>query len=312
MKDIAVVFDTNACRDICDRSKVQDPANEWKQYDGRLKSSGMLTFANPYVLMELMAHLTDESDPDYAECRSAICALYHLSAVNSQQVRIVADSEALVLRALYGLTLPETEQTTQCICTLAIAIVNTPGALDSILTAKLQQIQDHLSKVQVQFISDIWQFVVQVLNPSSIGWAPLENDETMRNVLLNILRSATMPQAIATAFVVKAMHQAQLVESPAKLFGNAQFVSTTFPASIELYREILKRIIETGCDLNKKKRSNWIWDIQIVMGVGQHIATINKPLHLVTTDGDIIAAAESAGCRSFVHSLSEFRALIGM
>jgi hypothetical protein len=313
MKDTAIVFDTNACRDICDSTQVADPASEWTKYDKCLRSRGIVSFANPYVFMELMGHLADQSDPAFNECRLAVVALYNLSASNPHQVRILSDSETLILRALYGRTLPETDQTTQRICTLALYVVeNTPNVLDLNATAVLQEIRNHLSKVEQQFISDVWQYVVQELNPSSTGWVPLENDEPMRNVVLNILRSATMQQTIATAFVLKAMHQAQVIESTAEIVAKAHFVSTTFPAAIHLYREILKRIVETGCNLNKKKRANWIWDIQIVMGVGQQIATVNKPLHLVTTDGDIVTAAETAGCRQFVHSLSEFKTMIGI
>ena len=313
MKDTAIVFDTNACRDICDSAQVTDPANEWKTYDAPLKSRGIVSFANPYVFMELMSHLADQNDPAFNECRLAVVALYNLSAVNPHQVRILSDSETLVLRALYGQTLPETDVTTQRICTLALHIVeNTPGVLDHKAIAACQEILGHLSQVEQQFISDVWQFVVQELNPSSTGWAPLENDEPMRNIVLNILRSATMPQTIATAFVLKAMHQAQVIESTAEVVSKAGFVGSTFPASIHLYREILNRIVETGCNLNKRKRANWIWDIQIAMGVGQYIETVNKPLHLVTTDGDIVSAAEAAGCRQFVHSLPEFKTMIGI
>jgi len=298
---------------MCDISHVADPANEWKRYDECLKSRGIVSFANPYVIMELMGHLSDQTDPNFAECRSALVALYNLSSSNPHQIRILSDSETLILRALYGVTLPQTDATTQRLCVLALHIVeNTPGAFAPQALAALQVITDHLSQVETQFVSDMWQFVVQSLNPSSIGWAPLENDSTARNQVLNVLHSVTMPQTIASAFVRKAMHQAHVVESPDEIAAKTLFVSSNFPASIRLYAEILERIVMTGCNLNRKKRPNWIWDIQIAMGVGQNIETVNKPLHLITTDGDIIAAANAADCGEFVHSFADFKVMIGI
>jgi hypothetical protein len=41
---------------------------------------------------------------------------------------------------------------------------------------------------------------------------------------------------------------------------------------LELQRAVLKRIIETGCDLTKKARENWFWDMRIAMNVGEEWA----------------------------------------
>ena len=313
MKNVAVVFDTNACRDICKSALVEDPAIEWKKYDACMKARGIVSFANPYVFMELMAHLADQSDPDNIECRLAVSALYNLCSINSRQVRILSDSEALILCALYHKTLSETEQTTQKICTLALHVVeNTPGVLDPKTEVYFREIKEHLNKVEQQFIADVWQFVVKELNPLSKGWEPLKNDKITRDAVIKLLRSELMPQTIAIGFVRKAMSQAQVVETFFEMNDKAKFVRENFPASIQLYKEILKRIVETGCNLGKKERANWIWDIQIALGVGKDIETINKPLHLVTTDGDIVSAAEDADCREYVHSLSEFKMIMGI
>jgi len=96
----------------------------------------------------------------------------------------------------------------------------------------------------------------------------------------------------------------------ANVAGMSQWVANQFATPILLYREILKRIVETGCNIEKKKRSNWIWDIQIAMGIGQPIANVNKVLHLVTTDNAIVHAAKESGNRNFVHTLEEFRTAI--
>jgi len=62
IKDIAVVFDTNAYRDICNRRNIADPTNELKKCDQQLKKYNITAFSNPFVIMELASHLADTAE----------------------------------------------------------------------------------------------------------------------------------------------------------------------------------------------------------------------------------------------------------
>lgn len=81
------------------------------------------------------------------------------------------------------------------------------------------------------------------------------------------------------------------------------FVVDHFSTPLRLYRSILLRIVSTGCDLTKKNRSNWLWDIQISFAAGCHVNTL--PVQIVTGDRDIAAAATEADVGGSVLSLEQ-------
>jgi len=88
-----------------------------------------------------------------------------------------------------------------------------------------------------------------------------------------------------------------------------EVVLQTFATPLHLYREIVKRIIETGCDLTKKSRRNWIWDFQIAFVPGANHIVGGQAVRLITGDQDIVAAAVKAGCGDSVSSLEEYLAV---
>jgi hypothetical protein len=90
----------------------------------------------------------------------------------------------------------------------------------------------------------------------------------------------------------------------------ATLVLTTFSVSIRFYQEMLKRIVETGCDISKKQRSNSIWDLQIAVGVGQRLQSGLPELVLVTGDAAITKAAKDAGLSEYVKSVDEYLATL--
>ncbi len=314
MNNIAVVLDTNVYRDISDKNSVIDPIAEIEKYLVAMKSRNIGAYASPFVLMELAAHLADTTDPDYDECRLALRAQHHVCSISSgEQLKTIMDSESLVLKALYNIILPESSTTTEQLAKLSRYIYeNTPGVLDEKRIIECKQLKSHLDQIETQFVSDMWQYVVQQLKPATTGWAPLENDKSTRNVVLESINSRGMPSFIAHAFVIKAMVQAKRNESATDITAKAKWISGKFNTSIQLYREILKRIVETGCNIDKPERRNWIWDMQIAFGVGQMIGDDNKELHLVSTDKAILQAAENAGSRRYVHSLAEFKKQLSM
>lgn len=312
--DIPVVLDTNAYRRMCTVSQISDPSKEVVKYMERFKSHRIVAFANPYVIMELAAHLADPMDPDFSECRQALCAQHHLCSVPDHgKIRILADSESQVLWVLYKKRLRESDHRTQQLCAVSLRIHDrASGALDTEAIAACKQIKSCLDKIKAQFISDMWKHVVLGLNPSSTGWEPLKNDKCERRKVLKWLDSPAFLLAIAKAYVLKAMKQAGVGESEAKIAANAELVKSRFSAPLQLYAEILKRIVKTGCNMGKDGRSNWVCDMMIILGIGVQIQGIKKEFHLVTSDRDMLRAAKQVGSGAYVHSLQDFAMAIGV
>lgn len=70
MKDITVVFDTNAYRYLTYKSANNNLVISDFFEKEAVKNIDAL--ANPFVMQELCAHLNNKNDPAYQNCREAI------------------------------------------------------------------------------------------------------------------------------------------------------------------------------------------------------------------------------------------------
>jgi hypothetical protein len=176
-----VVFDTNAYRDYC---RKMLPGSGWtmeviRKYE---LARNIQAFANPFVIMELASHLADDQDPDYTNCRCAINSLFeHCSTEDSNQLRLVADSESLLAQFLLGQQLPAHQQTTETLAELAKALHSfavEPMSADA--TAVCSEIKRQLEERETQFVEDM-RHVVLMLNPACKDWNPFAADPSGRD-----------------------------------------------------------------------------------------------------------------------------------
>jgi hypothetical protein len=69
---------------------------------------------------------------------------------------------------------------------------------------------------------------------------------------------------------------------------------------------ILKKIIISGCDFTKTKRSNWLWDLNIAACVQTGNSLNPERFSLITSDKDILIAASECKCRNRVFDFDEY------
>ncbi|MCP4256973.1 MAG: hypothetical protein GY774_05530 [Planctomycetes bacterium] len=133
----------------------------------------------------------------------------------------------------------------------------------------------------------------------------------MRNKVLRKLKSNDILVLIASGFVLKSMILAPGRIADSDLTNKAKWVAKPFSPAIHLYKDMLIRIAETGCNISKSERANWIWDIQIAVYIGQGIRGIgNKDkLYLISSDSDILKAARTADSQ-YAISLKAFNKII--
>lgn len=182
MKNSIITFDTNALRDIC--SESSDVEQYLQTYYDKLNKLHITVFANPYVVMELIAHLTP-NDLSFNECRNGLKATFQLARTNEGQLRILCDFESLLVKALYGFNLPKCQQIMENL-SQAVKLIhdNTPGKLPNNLVSLVTKISDHIDSIENQFVADMHKYVVKAFNPAEQGWEPLKKDETLRNRVL--------------------------------------------------------------------------------------------------------------------------------
>jgi len=305
MHNVAVVFDTNAYRDLSRRIL---PAAVWTVPSiGLAEQQRQITaYASPFVIMELASHLWDEKDPDYAQCRCGLTSLeQHCTAGNGGLIRILADSESLVAKMLFDHTPAGYNEQTERLCQIAraVAVTAPSSALDAAVVRICRQVADYIERREMAFLADILA-MIRDLDPTCQGWDPFDSNQAKREEALSTIWAEGMPRAVAAVLVAKAAAQVGASCSGDDFKDRGDMVLEHCSATIALYLEILKRIAETGCDLTKKSRSNWIWDMQILLGLGEEID--KQRLVLVTTDGDVLSAARAALLGDAVQPLDEY------
>lgn len=310
MQDVAVVFDTNAYRNLAGPNPPAG-ARTVAALVAQEKQRGITSYANPYVVMELASHLSDPTEPAFAECRAGLIALYEHCRVDSgDEIRLIADSESLIAHMLFGREPSGSADTTQALAKFTAMVASTPpGPLPPLMAQDSKTLADTLDAREAAFIADM-KSVVNRLNPAASDWNPLGTDRASRDARLKDVRSPMMSWSIALGHVLKARTQLGMPIAAPTLKDETDAVLKTGSASIALYRDILDRLVTTGCDMTKKARQNWIWDMQIAFAIGQDIGDPPKPLVLVTGDGAILDAAKASGLGTFVCRLPEYLALL--
>jgi hypothetical protein len=305
-----VVFDTNAYRDYCHKIL---PGSALKMEAIRTYESSrqIRALANPFVIMELAAHLTDDQDPDYANCRCALNALVeHCATDDASQLRLVADSESLLAQFLLGQELPTHRQTTEVLAKLAMRVHSFgTDQLDAEAISVCSEIKRQLADREDQFVQDMRQ-VVLMLNSTCTDWNPFAADPTGREQALAAVRTPDAVLALASAFVIKVHLLAGVSIPENELRPMSEAVLERFRPSLTMYLRTMEHIIMTGSDMSKPQRANTVWDMQILMGIGQPFADSPGDLMLITADTAVKRAADAASADQYVLQLQEYLAAL--
>ena len=315
MRNASVIFDTNAYIEFCENYdlNINLVLHEIENLRTKERMLNIDSFAAPPVLLELFAHLADPDDPFYERCKCSLLNLYrHTTIENSLDIRIIADSESLLARLLFNYEYRELIQKWKKIANLLAQIYNRPDENNiARMRNDIRQISQYVQDEENQFVSDMFNFVVKGLNSSATDWAPLVNDEVTKTRFLRFINLEEAIMDLAKMYVIKTCSIASIRHNNVDMDTLAEKVKSTFPAALKLYMRILKRIAETGCDITQRSRRNWIWDIQLLFYVTS-TTLINKEIFLVSSDRDIIKAAEMGGRRNNVIRLNDYLNLINL
>lgn len=315
MRNASVIFDVNAYIEFCENYNlnINLVLHEIENFRTKERMLNIDSFAAPSVLLELFAHLADPDDPFYERCKCSLLTLCrHTTIENSLDIKIIPDSESLLARLLFNYEYRELIQKWKEIANLLAQIYNRPDENNlARMRNDIRKISQYVRDEENQFVSDMFNFVVKGLNSSATDWTPLVNDEVTKTRFLRFINSEEAIMDLAKMYVIKACSIAGIGHSNVDMDTLAEKVKSTFSAPLKLYIMILKRIAETGCDITQRSRRNWIWDIQLLFYVTP-TTLINKEIFLVSSDRDIIKAAEMGGRRNNVIRLNNYLNLINL
>jgi hypothetical protein len=196
--------------------------------------------------------------------------------------------------------------------TLSVAVAwlgqNRTTSLPPNLLQFAQTIEQHVAATESGFLNDMWDHVVKPHYPSlTTAWDGVSARLDLATLINPFLRSASARDIIA-AWQLAAV--AAEVGYPMPYQPHAKelkaFVAI-FGIGIDLYIDILQRVLVNGANMTKKKRENWFWDFHIALGVGMSHAVAGRSISLVTSDSAIIDAARTAGAGAIVSSWADYK-----
>jgi hypothetical protein len=295
----ATIFDTNILRSLSDE--------QFDRINEREVKLGVRQFADPWTLMELIAHLHSIDDSAYRPCRAALrrCAKRALAPL-MEPPRIVEPAELQVSRTVFGEALPWLEENFAAFIELSRSIAFSESGDDlAVFSTEIKSIAQHVEDKErwfTQFFGDLRQQFLEAAESHTIGEQRLE--------VRAFTGSAEMLRHDARALVTRAYHQAgqQPPEPlPSVLIDRVLATPQHSSAAVGL---LFERIICDSADLEKSNIRNLLWDQEVAGNMGQTIDGL--PVLLVTDDKFFANVAKISGNEAAVCTYEEYLCQLGL
>ncbi|WP_263785309.1 hypothetical protein [Salinibacter grassmerensis] len=311
----ALVFDSNVYRNLFRELDFEEARDLGTKLSKKQSEQGDTSYAQLYVVCELLSHLADTSDPAFGDCRHAILGLWnHCLQESKEMMRFIPDPELQFAKEFYG----EIDDQYGALYNNVMYLckeVNERGESDELtdIRGNLSEVSRAIEMSEANFVDDVLRQVVNHTDPNASNWQIFEDDEEAKSEILSFLNSEDSDVIIGISNALRFRDAAGVgEESPDEIRAKGKYLAENYKVPMKMYKEILKRIVETGCDLTKKNRANWLWDMQISFFLGPNNHVQGEHLVLVTDDGDILDAADEAGASNYVMELSHYRSSVGV
>jgi len=261
---------------------------------------GITPYVDPWVAMELVAHLNDPNHKQYRPAKAAIKRMVqHAASVGNRSLKdaILVDSEEQVALLLFNRRLPGHRQSLAALAMACnyVASVEVDAPLNDIEPI-IREIAKHVVTVDL---------LIRPIRPDAETWDAISQDSNLRAHASTFLRSEQALTLQATSEVLRAYDEAGL-DRPAEVPAiQVQAVLSKFRFALELQNSFLCGVIERGWSLDKPGRRNWIWDVLIAYNVGQSVG--QHPLRLITSDKHFHEVALRTGHGGLAMRLEDYR-----
>jgi hypothetical protein len=301
MSEKAVILDTNVYRAMSYDANgtllsVDNVKERWRQVKEQERLSGVRGYCNLFVIIELFAHLANISDPAYEACKRAVVgAVEHCT--DNDAFRLLVDGESNLCQILFGQVSEVDQGTTEQIMTAAsmLYVDSSESNMTSLRTIFLL-LADHVEIIERQFLGDMNNYVVLALGGEAGGWSVFEGDRNARQRFVQYIDSDIFFTQWAGIQVTKAaLALGQSIAQVEDVSSKVTTVKSMYKSPFSMYKEIVKKMASGGYNLEKKGRSNSVWDMQVMFSFCENGDLDGRETVLVTDDKLMRVAATSVG-----------------
>jgi hypothetical protein len=295
----AVVFDTNVYRALS--GKRSDARFDALLEEERRRQ--VARYADPLVLSELLVHLADPQDPDFARCRAAVVRIFRRCAGDGP-CGIIRDSESRLAEAITGKRLEKHDAHTEQLCIMLERIARTPAdqPLSEEENIRLRAIAEHFAGVEAGF-ADTIRRLQGTIGAILAEEEPEKRRQTRRNAM-KTHASEALRRTIAESLLRYVCGEAGLAlpePLPAELVTRVRMGAAAW---IEFEAQLWRRAAFDGANSEAAHIRNLRWDQRIAFNIGQTIGV--RPLWLVTDDAAFAEVAQATNHEDRVFTLGAY------
>jgi len=270
------------------------------------RQRGVARYAEPFAVMELLAHLADPQDPAFASCRRAIGRVFRrCGPAGSDPCGIIRDSESRLHELITGKGLEGNDARTETMGVLIGRIATTPfdQPLFEEENSRLRVVAAHVAETEAAFADTgrrLQQTIKAVLDSEE---DPAERERIWKSVMATNA-SHVQRKAIAEVLLRAWCREAgmPLPELPPPAL--VERVLKCAPGWIEFEARLWRTVAFDGANVASSRIRNLRWDQRIAFNIGQTIG--QRRLWLVTDDSAFARVAEATGFDDRVHTLAAY------
>jgi hypothetical protein len=267
-----------------------------------------MTFAAKVVMAELLARVADPSPQESKWARDALRRMWHHASLYNgynEYLPVALDPEDFMAQALFGVT----ERKSQEHSTYAYLVGQVARGNSGQLAGELAFLREQMARKRAQFAMYFAAILHDRSGPDTLLHRLHQNPD-LRHRLVEEIECGNGQPLLAQHLVRLAAKNHGISRSDYDMQRAAEELRLSAPAAFALFDRIIVRVFRDGTDVSKKRRANWLWDMQVCFYASRELRLVSVPILLVTDDADILYAAQASGQADAVCTLDEYRARI--
>ncbi|HAY3542241.1 hypothetical protein ACH34E_17295 [Elizabethkingia anophelis] len=314
-----VIFDTNATREYVAKIN-EDQIDEFATINSeKLDKQNIKLLLSPIVMMELLYHISDKSDPHFNISYKSLKAIFLTQ--EKQNITLpnhyMAAPENLIANDLFKMKIDTREEMySRIMYNCKLIAHNTIGNLPDLQIEGGGTIRSYIDEIEESFANQVDSLIVtnfdriaklkntnikEILNSDHGDFAlSLYIIRTTYTLLAKEGKIPYLQDNMESPFNPKTMEKVRETKK------QCIYISSRYPAFLSLFKEVINRFIDSGKEMKKEKLKNYIWDILLMFNVS-NLTMNGEDIIFVTSDKAMLLAAQKVDSRLTILTLNEFK-----
>jgi len=317
-----VLFDTNAYRGFVSKSNNSDYSSQIDQLITCERKKGIKPIALNYVMMELISHLSDPTDPHFTNCMTSLCALARhtwnygdSTEASNNGINSLLDHEGTIARELIGVNPEQSIKQSKIISALAAHIYkNAPNITDKEALKQISMISTVVNDQESVWVQNMKSAIALYDPDGADEWTLGKDADKAQKKLRKYILSDDFRQTYARVIVENILKNYDQVVDAEKVKDMSRHIADQFEVPLRLISTVWSKIAsKRGYTLehHKEKRGNYIWDFAICFAIGKNHSIDSADMLVVTDDRRIREAAQETEIPERVMRLDEYLNFVG-